>query len=359
MGRLYLCAFVAVLLCQGASHAARAAEQPFSVLPFDSALSAATDAILTAIAKDGVPCDVEGAFPVALWPAWRHRPNQSLVAADRGFGEFLSNEIERRLPCRVAVRGNERDALLRELQLEAQPFYDSSHPRFRMAGSEFVRSLYLIAGDWWEEEQGRVVFTAQVCHLLQGQRLVSAQDEGAAEYSFRVGSISNQRVRESLALRVAVSIPERFDADALQEVGTDGRPSLLQAAIAETLAVLSSSGREILVADDTTGADAVVSGEVTFLTCQPTPMMQALMGNGPSFGYRTVTELRIRWASGRAATWSPTRIHPCPALQGPVRRRTTPDYAYLQARTWATESGAKRSDIVEACAWVASKFNSN
>jgi len=350
---------VALLFLEGTRQITRAAELPHPTPSLDSALSSAVDAILTAISKDGVPCDVEGAFPVALWPTWRHRPNQSLLVADRGFGEFLSNEIERRLPCRIAVRGSERDALLRELQLEAQPFYDSSHPRFRMAGSEFARSLYLIAGDWWKEEQGRVVFTAQVYHLLQGQRLLSSQDDGSAEYSFRVGSIQNQRVRESLSLRVAIAIPERFDAEALQEIGPDGRPSVFQSAVAETLLALSAAGREILVVDDTTGADVTVSGAVTFLTCQPTPTMQSLMGNGPSFGYRTETDLRIRWASGRTATWSPTRVHPCPALQGAVRRRTTPDFAYLQARGWAAESGAKRSDVVEATRWVADKLNSN
>lgn len=326
--------------------------QDLRSVSLDSALASAVDAVLTSIAHAGVPCDVEGALPVAFWPSWRHRGLQSLVRVDRGCGEFLARELEQRLPCRTALRGAERDAVMRELQLEAQPFYDSAHPRFRSAGREFARSLYLVAGDWWKAESDRVVFTVEVYHLLLGERLASGVENGDLTYAVAVSSIPSQRIRESLLPHVLIDVAEEFDEDARHDLGFSRRASILQGMIHDSLMSRGAGPRPVLVVDDTSAADVVVSGTVSFSTCPLTPLMREIIGDTPTYAYTTETRLRVRWPSGRSAVWASPQIHPCPPVSGPTRRRSDPMAAYMQARDWTLVGEGRPTVAASAAGWV-------
>lgn len=335
----------------GSVHGAFAQVSSSSATTLDSALVSAVNTILVTIERAGVPCDLEGALPVAIWPLWQHRPGQSTLREDRGFGEFLARQIEARLPCPTAVQGADRDQLLRELQVQAQPFYDSSHPRFRTAGREFARSLYVVAGDWWKTETGSVVFTTQVYHLLRGERLPAAVTQAEVERTVSIASIPNQKIREGLYCHVCVDIPETFDAEAERDLGFGRRPSVLQSVITDSLGSSHAVPCELVVVGDSANADVVISGTVSYLTCPTTPVMREILGNSPSYAYRTETRLEIHWCSGRSAVWTSQAAHPCPPLMGPVRRRNSPAEAYTQARGWLTTGGAPPVASA-AVAWV-------
>ena len=318
----------------------------------DATLDAAVDDVLQVIESFGVPCDVEGTPPIAIWQAWRHRDGQSLVASDRGFGQYIAQALEARIPCRSAVQGDDRDRLLRELQLQSLPFYDSSQPHFRTAGRQFSRSLFLVSGDWWMDSDTTVSFTARVYHMLEGESLRDREHRSDG-YEAMTASIPNRRVRGSLAPHVYLSIHESFDVQAAEELGRPGGRSIVESAIADSLQALPGRLMPPVITRDSSLADIHITGAVRFGACPLTEMMERIVGDRQTFAYRTETHLEFRSCLGASRVWSPGITHRCPPLTGAVRRRPNADRAYADARGWLVRGDGSGSVAANAGEWAA------
>jgi hypothetical protein len=318
---------------------------------FSVALNAAIGRVVTIISDNSVPCDVDGAPPIAVWQSWRHRSGESLISHDRGFGEFLSRSINTRLPCASAVHGEDRDRLLRELQIQALPYYDSSLPHFRMAGRQFQRSVFLIAGDWWVPSLQTVAFTIEVYQILSGESLKPAIEGDAAEYVVPIASISNRRVRSDLRPHIYLSVVDSLTGDAADEVGFAARKSIVESQMGNALRQMDNQCA-ITTVDNREKSDIEVIGSVVYRTCPVTSMIRQILGDEPSYAYTTETTMRMSWPDGQSAMWYSENIHRCPPVTGRIRRQSSPTEAFRQAQQWLSECDDDKCTADVMSAWV-------
>jgi len=308
-------------------------------VPFDSALTQAVHSITMTLEREGVPCTASAVLPVVVWSPWIHRADYSTLCEDRGFGRFLAEHLEGHLPCPTAVRGEERDCIVRELLEQAGPFYDSSDPRFRGAGRHFPRSRYLVTGDWWKTGHGIVTFTIRIYDLLRGEQVPMATTHNRVH----ITTIPEEEIRRGLASHVTFVVTEAFDSAAAAQLGRDSSPSVIPIAVTDSLA-RRPTACDVIIVEDTSHSDVIVSGEVRYLACVPTEMMRRIFREHSRYAYHTEAWLRIRWARGRSETWQPQHGHECP--RGMADWESDPHAAYLQARAWLLSDGPDRETAV-------------
>ena len=340
-------AIVSSCLCSAAARA-----QAGEAVNFDSALTAAVTHVLQALERAGSSCADAGSLPVVVDASWHHRAAQSALRADRGFGAFLATQLAHRLPCATALRGTDRDQALRDLQDQSQPFYSGSDGQFRRAGREFSRSEYLVSGEWWKPGRGRAVFTVQVLHLRRGERVPTAVAAGPAQWSCAIRSIDNEMIRQSLAWRVCIDVPEEFDGQTERELRHGPRTSAVQVAVVDSLGNERRRSGGVIVVADTAGADVVVSGRVRMVACPLSPIQAEILAGAPSFAYRTETQIQVVWPGGRVVHWVPRYGHDCPALRGPMCRRSQPAAAYDQAREWLISGDPRHPERESPVQWL-------
>ncbi len=311
----------------------------------------ACEAAVRSMEAAGVPCSGSDALPVVVWPEWEHVPAYSMARADRGFGRFLSDQIARRMPCATAARGDERDRLVDELMLQTSGIYDDRDRRFIRAGRDFQRSLILLAGTWWKADDERVMFTVHVYHVTQGTRVPRAVGDDPAEHEVSIRSVRNVAIRQSLATRVWINVPETFDAQTREELGgREPRASIVQNSLRDSLE--TTAERRFVVVADSADADVLVAGEMLYRACRLTATMEQILNGRESYGYRTDPTLSIRWLHGRTAQWEPEVVQECPTLMGAYERLSNAHDAYLQARRWLTEGDPRAREMETPVEWA-------